>query len=551
MPSRDRRIAMALGGACLVFIAVMVLAAFIPLFVLSREAGAIASILTEPYAWRVVTFTLWQACLSTVLSVGLAIPLASSLARRDFRGRVWILRLMALPLGLPAIVVALGILAVWGRQGIINTILSGPEGNAVFSVYGLSGILLAHVFFNMPLATRLLLLSIRRIPPANFRVAAQLSFRPFTVFRLLEWPAMRADLAGIAGLIFLLCATSFTLVLVLGGGPGATTIEVAVYQALRFDFQPGRAVMFALIQIVLCALILLAFRGVARPMPEHRVTGLLDRRYGHVGKLTRVADMAVIAMALLFVILPVAAIVIAGLRADLGALLADGAVWRAGATSLVVAFAAATLAVSLAIALARARIAAAGKVPVSAGFSAAALFSALAGIASQLILLVSPIVLGTGWFIMATWTGHAAAAAPMAIIIANGFIALPFSMRIIEPALVTTLTRTGRLATMLGLTGWRRFTMIDLAATGRPIAMAFAFSMALSLGDLGVVALFGSLETVTLPMLLYQKMSSYRTADAAGIALLLSVVCLALAIAGTVSPARGSVSSITRARVRS
>jgi thiamine transport system permease protein len=69
------------------------------------------------------------------------------------------------------------------------------------------------------------------------------------LFRLIEWPAMRRSAAGAAGLVFMLCATSFTLVLVLGGGPAATTLEVAIYQALRFDFDPNRAVLLSFIQI--------------------------------------------------------------------------------------------------------------------------------------------------------------------------------------------------------------------------------------------------------------------------------------------------------------
>ncbi|WP_198147992.1 hypothetical protein, partial [Elstera litoralis] len=59
-------------------------------------------------------------------------------------------------------------------------------------------------------------------------------------------------LLGIAALIFLLCAGSFTIVLALGGGPGATTLEVALYEALRLDFDPSRAALLALLQTGLC-----------------------------------------------------------------------------------------------------------------------------------------------------------------------------------------------------------------------------------------------------------------------------------------------------------
>ena len=56
-------------------------------------------------------------------------------------------------------------------------------------------------------------------------------------------------------LVFMLCLTSFAVVLTLGGGPKSTTLEVAIYQSLRFDFEPTRAVVLALLQLCLCLLV--------------------------------------------------------------------------------------------------------------------------------------------------------------------------------------------------------------------------------------------------------------------------------------------------------
>jgi thiamine transport system permease protein len=62
--------------------------------------------------------------------------------------------------------------------------------------------------------------------------------------------------------------------------------------------------------------------------------------------------------------------------------------------------------------------------------------------------------------------------------------------------------------------------------------------MALSLGDLGAVALFGSDSFVTLPWLVYSSLGSYRTNDADGLALILGIICLVLTIAGTMGETR-------------
>ncbi len=59
----------------------------------------------------------------------------------------------------------------------------------------------------------------------------------------------------------MLCFASFATVLALGGGPQATTIELAIYQALSYDYDLGRAAILALIQLTCClGLVLLSQR---------------------------------------------------------------------------------------------------------------------------------------------------------------------------------------------------------------------------------------------------------------------------------------------------
>src|SRR5690606_15899786 len=117
------------------------------------------------YLLRITRFTLLQAGLSTVLSVLIAVPLARVLARRPhFPGRRWLISLVAVPLGLPPLVAALGLIEIWGRNGAVNKGLAGLGIEAPFSIYGLGGILLAHVFFNLPLAVRFILPALERLP---------------------------------------------------------------------------------------------------------------------------------------------------------------------------------------------------------------------------------------------------------------------------------------------------------------------------------------------------------------------------------------------------
>jgi thiamine transport system permease protein len=74
----------------------------------------------------------------------------------------------------------------------------------------------------------------------------------------------------------------------------------------------------------------------------------------------------------------------------------------------------------------------------------------------------------------------------------------------------------------------RRFWRIDLPLLLRPISLALGLAALVSLGDLGVVAIFGGEGLTTLPLLLYQRLGSYRTEDAAALALLLALLSLTL-----------------------
>ena len=134
-----------------------------------------------------------------------------------------------------------------------------------------------------------------------------------------------------------------------------------------------------------------------------------------------------------------------------------------------------------------------------------------------------PIVIGAGWFCCCATVVDVFAVAPIMVVAVNAVMAMPFAIRAVRPAYDAASERHERLCLLLGISGWTRFRLVDWPSLRRPLGTAFAFAMALSLGDLGVIALFGSDSVQTLPYLLLARMGSYRTADAAGLALLLGL----------------------------
>ncbi len=519
----DRR-GVTTGGLSLALVAGLTAAAFAALIVTAAGHGGNAGLMTA-YTARVVRFTLLQALASTVLSVAPGMLVARALARRAaFPGRRLVLRLFALPLALPAIVAVLGVVEIWGRQGLVNRGAEALGLAPVIDIYGLTGILIAHVFFNLPLAARLFLGALDRVPGESWRLAAQLGFDGRATWRLIEWPVLRSQLPAVAGLVFMLCIASFTVVLTLGGGPRATTIEVAIYQALRFDFDPGLAVRLALMQLVLTGA--LVFAGVRMTQPLE-VAANLDRRVPRPDGATlgaRLGDAAIIALALALTLPVFAAILGSGLAAPLAHLAGEASVWQAGATSLEIASLAAVLSIALAWPLSEmassGRQASAGRLLRGLGHGAE--------LASSLVLVMPPVVLGAGWFVLLLAVPGGRDMGFAVVVAINALMAVPFVTRILGPAVNDSRARHDRLCASLGITGLARLRLIDWPVLARPLSVATAFALALSLGDLGVIALFGSEHLVTLPLLLLQRLGSYRVDDAAGLALILGGLCMAI-----------------------
>lgn len=150
----------------------------------------------------------------------------------------------------------------------------------------------------------------------------------------------------VAALIFMLCFASFATVLSLGGGPQATTIELAIYQALSYDYDPARAAMLALIQMVCCLGLVLLSQRLSKAIAPG--TTLLQGWRDPDDRLhSRICDTVLIVLALLLLLPPLLAVIVDGLNRQLPEVLAQPVLWQALWTSLRIALAAGVLCVVL------------------------------------------------------------------------------------------------------------------------------------------------------------------------------------------------------------
>ena len=504
MVERTLAISPRLGISAAGLIAALILAALAAVLWRSDSGAGLT-----PSDWSAIRFTVLQGSLSAVISVALAIPVARALARRRFVGRGALVTLLGAPFILPVIVAVLGLLVVFGRAGWFNQALS-YAGLPPVSIYGLHGVVLAHVFFNLPLATRLLLQAWQSVPAERFRLAAQLNLSPRAMWHAIEWPLLRQMVPGALALIFVICLTSFAVALTLGGGPRATTLELAIYQAFRFDFDLSRAALLSVVQLVLAggaALMALSL------IPAVSLGGGLDRpvqRWDGKTRFAGIFDAGWIAAASLILLLPLAAIMLRGLA---GLPQVPGSVYGAAVISLGTALLSVALMLALALPL--------------AGWIATRRKGGVEAV-GLLGLAASPLMIGTGWFILINPVMDPVAVALPVTALVNALMALPFALRILVPRLRDTVEDFGRLSQSLRITGWPLWRWVLLPRARVQIGFAAGLTGALSMGDLGVIALFADPERVTLPLKMYQLMGAYRMDAAAGAGLLLLTLSLGL-----------------------
>lgn len=500
-----------------IFIAAFVVFAVGALFS-STPSLDLSQIWSDPYYRHITKFSFYQALLSTFLSVGLAIPVAHALSRNAFPGKQWLLKLFSSTLVLPVLVGIFGLVSIYGNRGILFELFSWLGFKLPFSIYGLNGILLAHVFFNLPYASRLLLMALEAIPSEQHELCAHLGIRHWHKFKWVEWPRLRQQLPHVLGLVFMLCFTSFATVMALGGGPKSTTIELAIYQAIKFDFDLQTGAILALWQMLLCSFIALAVHRLAKAVSVTPTTQT-TREFSVVNTLgSRLWDGFWIVVSVCLVIPPLFMVVWSGLNAQALAVLSDQAFWDALWTSCKVAILASGLAIfaGITILLTSRRL----------RLNRKARYADQIELIGTIILVTPSLVIATGLFLLLRSFTDVFSLGFVVVMMVNALMGLPYVIKTLSQPMLHIEQQSQYLCATLGMQGIQRFLLVEWRALRQPIAHAFSISFMFAIGDLSAIALFGSQDFRTLPLYLFQLLGSYQTDAAAVVSLTLLVLSL-------------------------
>jgi thiamine transport system permease protein len=348
-------------------------------------------------------------------------------------------------------------------------------------------------------------------------------------FTSVTWPLLRPAVLSAASIVFLFTFTSFGVILILGG-LGYSTIEVAVYRAAAVLLDLPAAATLALLQLVFLAALLVVY---ARLQQATAIRQRLTAARVTARRPQGAAESAVVGATLLTLLivlgLPLAALVERALANGTGYGLdnfsalfgesARGALFvppiDAVRNSLV--FATVATAICLPLGLLAASVIAYRRGPLATAFDA--LLMAPLG--------TSAVIVGFGFLVTLGQLPIDLRTSPLLIPIAHALVALPFVVRATVPLLRSIDKRLREAAAVLGASPSRTWRMVDLPIVGRALLVGGSFAFAVSLGEFGATLFIVRPDAPTMPIAIFRLLSQ-PGALAVGQAMAMAVMLMAV-----------------------
>jgi thiamine transport system permease protein len=481
--------------------------------------------LSEPKTIEVIWFTLWQAAVSTLATLVIAIPGAYLFYRRSFPGQRFIKALITVPFVLPSIVVAVGFTVFrnvhdfWIEIGL--TFLSDP-------VYW---IIAAHVFVNYSIAVRTIG-GVWAALDTEIDEAAELDgagrLRSLLAITL---PQLRPAIFSAAALVFLFSATSFGIVLVLGGGQ-VQTIETAIYfSATQFlDLEAAAALVF--VQTLITAAAFLVGSSLAKGTVglEQVFEG---SRKPRVDRRDWPAAIVTAGIVLGLLIMPMLLLLVEAFKVGDGWGLANfenlGTRGARDLLNISVIDAAANSLRNMVVAAAIAFV-----LGVLISWLLVRTKQKLLDLVFLVPLGVSSVVLGFGFLVSLDATWLPLRSSWLIVPLAQALIALPMVIRLVYPALVSIGKEPIDQASLDGASSWQIWRFVESGMIKGVLLTAAGYAAIISVGEFGASSFLTYGSEGTMPTLLFRLIArpgeqNYGMAmalSAVGIVLVLIIVLL-------------------------
>ena len=501
------------------------------------------------FRWSQITkplaFTLYQATLSTVLTLILGLPAAYLFARFDFAGRKFLRVLITIPFILPTVVVTAAFNTLLGPRGWLNLglmslfNLSAPP---IHMLNSLSAILLAHIFYNTSIVIRMVGSNLSRLRQ-NLPLAAQnLGASPWRAFKEVTLPLLMPSILSATLMVFLFDFTSFGVVLMLGG-PQFSTLEVEIYNQAMNRFNLPVAGLLSIVQLAFTLLVSVLINRSKQP--RYGKAALASESSGLREARTRWEKIFVIVMVVVLLLLMVTPTLSLLTRSffTFDAARGERGELKTGFTlryyrELFENREQSLFYVPPILAIRNSMIYAGITMLLATVLGLISVYAIqksgkLSRFLEPLIMLplgASAVTLGLGFLIVFGGTVLTQGRFQALIPVAHTLVALPMVIRTLLPALRGIPENLRLAAKSMGASPLRVFREVDLPVLFRAIAVSLLFAFTISLGEFGASSFLSNTAMPTIPVAIYRYLSqpgALNYGQALAMSSLLMVVCVA------------------------
>lgn len=534
-----------IGLLPLTFIGLFFAYPLLAIFRATLSLAAVIELLQQPYIWRVIWFTGWQALLSTALTLAIGLPLAFLFARYRFPFKGALRAIATVPFVMPTVVVAAAFRALLGGNGVVNQLLETLfqlEDGPLQLDQSLSLILMAHVFYNVAVVVRLVGGFWANLNPRLTEGARLLGAAPWRAFREVTLPLLRLPLVSAALLVFLFTFTSFGVILILGG-PQFSTLETEIYRQYVTFLRPDIAAVLSLLQIAFTFLLMWLYshwqaRGAVsldfRPNQTTQRTPSRLRERLSVATLLTVATICFLA--------PLLALVWRSLRGPEGEITTLFYRTLSETRRGSVMFIPPLQAIRNSVVYASLTVLSAGLL----GLLTATLLARAKGrgwldAVFMLPLGASAVTLGFGYVIAL----RSLRTSPVLVLIAHTLVALPFVTRSLLPVLLAIRPNLREAASLLGAPPWRVWREVDLPLLARSLLVGAVFAFTVSMGEFGATSFIVRPNSgyLTLPIAIERQLSQPGVVNY-GQAMALSTILMAVCCVSFVAIERFRIADV-------
>lgn len=463
-------------------------------------------------------YTLLVAIASTLVSMVFGITAGYFTSHKQFAGRNFLLSLSAVPLCVPALIVALGYVSFFGINGTANSLFKTSSA----LLYSTFGVIVAQGFYNFPFITGIVNDVWESLPKETENAARLLGASEKRVFFTITVRELSGAIGAACIPVFLFCFFSFMMV-ILFSPVGRSTLEVEIYHSIRTTLDISSGAKLALLETGTALFVVFLYsRMIKRNQSHNSGMNYAIRRKDRSWKWQEVLVFVVMIVFIsVFLLCPLCSILKSSLTIKQNSekifsfknysdLFTSVKFWQAAKNSLWISIISAFLCCTISFLY--------SSIVRLMGRQGSAIFTSV----PLVPMAISSVVISWG----ASLIFHKSTV--FVLILVQSFMYWPLAYRQVQNGLNRISGETQRAAIMLSRNKLDIIFRIYLPSCKKMLLSAFCYSFAICIGDTTIPLVLSIQGFNNLALYTYKLSSAYRFYPACTCGVLLTAICLIL-----------------------